>query len=291
MLSLTHIVTLFSYGFLYLTVITLWFPPKNRLQLWHVLLFIAITLGLLGQTLKPISLLPIILLPIAIYYQSAKTPLYVNILSFTFIILLSVGLAAHLFPGFNNYKVFNQVYLSQNAVPFTLHLNFDKTLIGIFILGMGHTLITRSQDWIKLFKVSSLQMLITISLIILLTLLLGFVHFDPKLPNYFLVWAITNLLFVSVAEEAFFRGFLQQKLAQAMQKIAFGNYLAIFFASLLFGVAHYAGGIKYMLLASIAGIGYGLIYDRTKRIEASIITHFSLNLTHFLLFTYPMLNN
>jgi len=39
----------------------------------------------------------------------------------------------------------------------------------------------------------------------------------------------------------------------------------------------------------VAGIGYGWAYRRTGRIEASILTHFSLNSLHFLLFTYPAL--
>jgi len=41
------------------------------------------------------------------------------------------------------------------------------------------------------------------------------------------------------------------------------------------------------VLATIAGIGYGGIYWRTNRIEASIFAHFLVNTTHILCFTYP----
>ncbi|MFZ4115592.1 MAG: hypothetical protein ACOYK6_02570 [Chthoniobacterales bacterium] len=34
---------------------------------------------------------------------------------------------------------------------------------------------------------------------------------------------------------------------------------------------------------------YGWVYHVTKRIEGSMLTHFLLNLTHLLLFTYPAL--
>lgn len=46
-----------------------------------------------------------------------------------------------------------------------------------------------------------------------------------------------------------------------------------------------------MLLAFVAGMGYGWIYYRAKRIEASILTHFTLNFLHILFFTYPALTS
>jgi membrane protease YdiL (CAAX protease family) len=44
-----------------------------------------------------------------------------------------------------------------------------------------------------------------------------------------------------------------------------------------------------VLLATIAGTGYGLAYQRSGRVEMAILTHFAVNATHFLLFTYPAL--
>ncbi len=118
-----------------------------------------------------------------------------------------------------------------------------------------------------------------------------FVRFDAKGSEYFLIWATTNLLFVCLAEEAFFRGFLQKYLYQLFQKLPYGHIVAILCAATLFGLTHYRGGTLYMLLATVAGVGYGWIYFKTERIEASILTHFTLNLIHFLFFTYPALAN
>ena len=58
-------------------------------------------------------------------------------------------------------------------------------------------------------------------------------------------------------------------------------------AGVVFGLAHYAGGVWSVVLATIAGIGYGWIFWRTNRIEASILAHFLVNTTHILCFTYP----
>lgn len=281
---------LLSYGSLYLAIISLWVPRKSAFQIWHLFLIISIILALFSHQIKLIGLIPVILLPIAIYYsQIRKTNIPIKAISFVFAILLSVGLGAHLFPGFDNLKILNQVYISQDAVPYTMYLNFDKVLVGLFILGITHQMISRRNDWISLFKKTLPTMVVVILIVVLLALALQFVRFDPKLSNHLLIWMITNLLFVSVAEEAFFRGFLQKNFSRWLEKISLGHYIAILGVSILFGLVHFAGGIKYVLLATVAGIGYGWIYDKTKRTEASILTHFGLNLTHFLLFTYPML--
>ena len=42
-----------------------------------------------------------------------------------------------------------------------------------------------------------------------------------------------------------------------------------------------------ILFAGTAGLFYGYTYQKTKRIEASMLVHFCLNMVHFLMFTYP----
>ena len=123
----------------------------------------------------------------------------------------------------------------------------------------------------------------------LLTLALGYVRFEPRWTPLFWVWAPINLFFTCLSEEAFFRGFVQRELARLGANRARAALVALLVASLLFGMAHLAGGWKYALAATLAGIGYGYAYQRTRRLEASMAVHFALNATHFLLFTYPAL--
>ena len=52
-------------------------------------------------------------------------------------------------------------------------------------------------------------------------------------------------------------------------------------AAIIFGAAHYANGVWSVVLATIAGIGYGWVFWRTNRIEASILTHFLVNTAQF----------
>lgn len=145
--------------------------------------------------------------------------------------------------------------------------------------------------WMEMFKTMVPRALVIIFLVAVLSFSFKFVWFDPKLPSSLPIWALTNLLFVCLAEEGFFRRFIQKYLCLSLRNFNYGNLIAILITSVLFGLSHFMGGTKYVILATVAGAGYGWIYLRTQRIEASIITHFSLNLVHFLFFTYPALAN
>jgi membrane protease YdiL (CAAX protease family) len=68
------------------------------------------------------------------------------------------------------------------------------------------------------------------------------------LPHWWWLFALNNLLFTCVAEEALFRGFLQQGIAAHSRR-----WLGVLVASLLFGAAHLAGGPLLVLFAALAG--------------------------------------
>jgi len=200
---------------------------------------------------------------------------------------LGCGIGFHKLPGFSNLKVLNEVYISADAVPFNMYLNFDKVSLGLIILGFTPFLV-QNHAWRRLFKSTFLKAFFVIVVIAGLSYGMGFVRWDPKIPDCFWIWSFTNLLFVCV-RGSFFRGFIQKNLFMCLENTPFRSYGALIIASLLFALFHYYGGVQYMILSAIAGLGYGWIYQTTGRIEASILTHFSLNLIHFLCFTYPAL--
>ncbi|HCM46338.1 MAG TPA: hypothetical protein DIS98_02100 [Colwellia sp.] len=51
----------------------------------------------------------------------------------------------------------------------------------------------------------------------------------------------------------------------------------------------FLGGFSYMLLATLAGFLYGLVYLSTGKIWYAILTYFLFNMVHLVLFTYPLL--
>jgi membrane protease YdiL (CAAX protease family) len=118
---------------------------------------------------------------------------------------------------------------------------------------------------------------------------LHYVRPDLKWTPYSLYFLLSNLLFTCVTEEAFFRGFLLERMARGLARWRAGAAVALVLSSVLFGLAHARGGAPLVLLATVAGLFYGAAYLRTRRIEGAILTHFALNAVHFLAFTYPAL--
>jgi hypothetical protein len=133
------------------------------------------------------------------------------------------------------------------------------------------------------------RVLVLIAVLMACALWVGQVRIDIKWPEIFPIWAWSNLLFTCTAEETLFRGVIQRRLqGELLPEQASGRAIAgLAIASLVFGLAHYAGGVWSVVLATIAGVGYGWIFWRTNRIEASILAHFLVNTAHILCFTYP----
>jgi uncharacterized protein len=285
----SHSFVYLAYGLLYLSVIALWLPTIAKIPVWVPLLLASFVFALLSHQIEFIALGPIIVFYFSIHFGYRKKSPTIRMAANIITLMVGIGLSANFFPGFNSFSVINEAYLSKDSVPYHLFLNFGKPLVGIFMLGMSsHLLIAHKKDWHLLFKRLFPSSLIIIFILVILALSLGFVRIDVKLPSSLWIWALTNLLFIATAEEAFFRAFIQKRLMMILKENSYGGWLAIGIASLLFGVAHFPGGIKYMILMAVAGLGFGWLYVKTKRIEASILTHFGLNIVHFLLFTYPM---
>ncbi|WP_375326343.1 CPBP family intramembrane glutamic endopeptidase [Candidatus Tisiphia endosymbiont of Nemotelus uliginosus] len=204
--------------------------------------------------------------------------------------ILCCALQAHLIPGFNNLLVLNAVQFTPDAKPYTMYLNFDKAVVGLIILGTTLKLVNSWQEWKILFKQIMYELPIivpAIILIIILSIIFNYIKFELKFPQLLWIWGINNLFFTCIAEEALWRGFVQESLTKF--KYQYSEYIALLISAIFFGLAHFPGGGKYVLLATIAGVLYGWVYKVTKRIEASILTHFTLNLVHILFFTYPAL--
>jgi membrane protease YdiL (CAAX protease family) len=95
----------------------------------------------------------------------------------------------------------------------------------------------------------------------------GFLEWNPR-PDVLrlAVGPIAIFLATGVPEEFLFRGLIQNSLERAIGRAA----LPI--ASIIFGLAHLPD-LRYVLLAALAGVAYGWVYQMTRRITASAITH------------------
>lgn len=225
----------------------------------------------------------------AITYAYFNFPQLNKVIRTLLFILISVCFAVfafHKVPGFFNVIAISNLQLSELSMPFSMYLNFDKVMPALIIFSLGNLYISEKQESTGVVKYTLFSLLSCIAIIITLVLISGYVLFEPKLPDILLIWMINNFFFVCFSEEVFFRGFIQRTLQNLLPK---QQILALLIASLIFGVAHFQGGLTYVILSSTCGFFYGYAYYKTNKILCSMMVHFGLNLSHLLLFTYPAL--
>ncbi len=216
-----------------------------------------------------------------------ELPTALRTVAWGIVLILGVALAIHEIPWIRNILVLDAVSVSASAADYTLYWNYDKGFAGVVL----YAVCVQPQaptEWVRATAATGAIALLTVVAVGAAATAAGFVAWDPKWPAILGVWVPANLFLTCVAEETFFRGLLQRHVGRALRgRVRAPAPAAVLVAAVAFGVVHFAGGITYVLLATLAGIGYGAAYQLTDRVEASIFVHFALNLAHLVLFTYP----
>lgn len=269
-----------------LTVITFLLAWAHNERLWQVSYGVLFITGLLTGALTYVAIIPMVALALLLIHYQKNTKL--SLLAGVAAALIGLALGLHVVPGFNNVEFASDITLSASAASFDIWFNWDKSMFGLFVLGivLQKDLIRRPVDAMTAVKSFLPLAFVGIFAIYAIGVLIGYSSFDFTPAAIFLPWALKNIVFTVLAEEAFFRGLVQNELTKRL-KCNYSDHLAVIIGGVIFGIAHFAGGIYYVLLSSLAGILYGYTYKITGRIEAPIITHFLLNAGHFIIFTYP----
>jgi len=273
---------------LLVTVVGLWLRP---VWLWLVPLVVACAAATSAGIMTAPAGIWLVLLALALGTYRRTGARWIRVCAVVVIAAVVLLLAVHAMPGFHNPVVVERVEPFRDAVgpvPYRQYVNFDKTLAGVLVLAWGVPLIRSLDEWFAMLRRTAPVVLVTLATLIIASLTLGHGWFEPRWTPVFWVWAPINLLTTCVSEEAFFRGFLQREVGLALGERRHAQAIAVAISAVLFGLAHVAGGWRYVLLATLAGAGYAIAFRRTGRVEAAILTHFAVNATHFLLFTYPL---
>lgn len=273
-----------QWSLIFAGALLLWIPGLRCASL--IPLGAGYVLGCLNGQMELWAVIPILLLDGIGYLISSKENRTREIVIHLVFILLAAALFAHWLPGFHNPLVVGPERLAPDAVPFSMYLNLDKPLVGFWLILVWPHL-QMSLPPRAYLKAGAIACAITLLACLMAGLLLRVGTWAPKWPEWAWLWAINNLLLVAPAEEALFRGYVQGGLERLLARMRHGEWIALGVAAGLFGFAHSAGGWQLMVLAAIAGLGYGMAY-RHGGLQAAILAHFGVNLVHFGLFTYPM---
>ncbi len=283
-----------TYGLLALAVCSLWLAPvKLRPGLtvapWLCLLVLACASGLATGLLSLAAIAAIAVLGALAYAARHSKSGPLQVLLMVAMGCMMLALSMHRFPGFVNPPLVTEMVISAAATPVTHRLNFDTAAAGLILFALFCVPARTAGQWREVGRHYWI-ILGTPLLVLPVGLLVGYVDVDLKLFAYTPVFIALNLLFTCVTEEAFFRGLIQVQLTRALDRWKAGPVIAMCVAALLFGLAHARGGWMFVGLASLAGLGYGYAFLRSKRIETAILAHLAVNGIHFIAFTYPRLN-
>lgn len=263
---------------------------------WLSLLIMAVTAGLVHGQLTIAAMVPVAALA-ALAWMAIEARHRPRREAALMLLMLVIGfaLALHLLPGF-----LNPTYLATTSdarPPSLKYLNFDKGVAGMLMLAVLASQQRRRSEGIA--STSSpdvpgvrgipgfwlwVVLAATLALPWLLAVISGIGRPTLRWPDNAGLYLAANLFLTCVAEEAAFRGVIQGLLARRLgtDLRTLNGWLPVLLAAVLFGLAHAPGGTLYVALAMLAGLGYGLAYALSRRIEVAIGLHFALNALVFL---------
>ena len=281
-----------SFAMLVIAMLALWAPrlwAGPRVESWWMLPCAgALVLGLAAGLIDARGLAAIAILAAAcrlVHHAPSRTPRGIALAA---ALAISAGLLAHALPGFANPRVLDAVQLSDDSLPYTKYLNFDKGLCGLFLLGLVAPRRAAGRSRVPVAALLA-RFMVVAAVVLAATMTLEFARWDPKLPAWWWLWTWSMACLTALPEEAVFRHVIQGQLHDRLGGTARARWTALVAGGLLFGLVHLAGGWTYVALATLAGLGYGWIYAASGSIAASILAHTGLNLLHLLFFSYPAL--
>jgi len=289
------------YWLLILSILSLWFTPFPRS--WAILFSLSLLTGLVNGGISFAGAGVIIAFGFSCYLLgggilnlatinngAVRKKLLVKTTIHLCFLTLGTIIATGIVPGIDNLRLVDNIAFHNNAPATAISLHYNVAVIGLLYFAFCVERIKSASEWLVMIKQTLPIAALTVAIIMTMGVILGLLAFDPVVTPLFLPFLISNLLIVCLAEEAIFRGWLQGGLTKLLNTRKHAAYIALLITALVFGIAHAKGGPWLILAAGLAGLGYGYARLKTGRIEAAMLTHFSLNGFHFVFMTYPFLN-
>lgn len=251
-----------------------------------------VALGVLAVALLFLGLLPaitLLLLPIfavGLYRVARWRTGWSDSLLWLITLLLGFFIAIYRPAGFSYPRLSDFGALYPGGGDFTLHLNTAKAIGGYLVLLW---LFSPRNSRGKIMPLLPSLLIAAGGIIVILSagVAVG-LTIIPKFPAGIAYFVLANLLVTVVAEEAFFRLLLQNRIMLMLGGGRVGILVSISIAALIFALSHTTKLGPAFLLFFIAGMVYAGTYALTRRFSAALFVHFGTNICHLLLLEYPL---
>ena len=260
----------------------------KRIPWWVVTLSLSLCVAWLAELVTLSSLLLLVLLTAAVYFYGRLEVRWHNELLYAVTLIVSYLILMRIMPGFASLVVYQNHIFGENIFPHSLMLHYGKAFVGILIFCvLSRRVQSWHQLWLGLIAVKWVPLLL--AGYFALGMALWYVP-DVKFESQLVVFLISNLFFIVVVEEAFFRALVQEKLEHLLGGDDLeSRYLAAVITTVFFSLSYYINGItiEEAILTFIAGMIYAFVYGQTRLVEVSILFHFAVNGIRVSYFLFP----
>lgn len=207
------------------------------------------------------------------------------------LIPLAFWVATYRPAGFSYPLVFSLPGVADSMPRYEFFANMGKGLCGLVLLYFLWAR-PRAVEFVAAPKCQILVALVSPFTVIALAIFVLDLDLQIKNLEQIFLFALGNLLIISLAEEVFLRLLLQQQLRNAIAKVTANHWLQelipLLLVTAIFVAIHFGLSGVAVWIYALAGFLYGLSYTLSKNIAYPITVHFMVNQIHFSLLTYPL---
>jgi membrane protease YdiL (CAAX protease family) len=193
--------------------------------------------------------------------------------------------------GFSYPLVFSLPDATDVMPRYEFFANLGKGLCG-FVLLYFLWVAPRKNEFIVAPKYQLLVALLAPVVVIAMAIFVLGLDVQVKIFEQIFLFALGNLLIISVAEEAFMRLLLQQPMCNAIACMTTNRWAQelapLLLVTVIFVAIHSGLSGAAVWIYAVAGFLYGLSYTLSKNIAYPIAVHFMVNQIHFSFLTYPL---
>lgn len=275
-----------AFSAIFAALISLWIRATP--WIWGSLAVASAGLGYLAGLLNVYSIISLILLFILLLVlANMEIEGMKRFIVLIAVVVLSFLFLLHILPGFRSWLL-SQPFGLKRGVRWYLETPF----LGLFITTLYHPLLQSKKEWMRMVWQTIPMIFLQIIVIIYFAMSWGLISPNVNFSLAFFPWALGYLFCIILPQEALFHGVIQKEL-QRLPNNRLNTVLSIAIPTVAFICLQLfmQFSFLYLILLTLSGIGYSLLYHITKNIESSVLCRFILNSIYFVFFTYlPSIN-